>query len=525
MIKEVTVSSKRKFIQNKIDKKVVDVSQLATAAGSNASEILGTLPSVKVDIDGNVSLRGNSDVKILVDGRESGLSASEILQQIPADGIETIEIITNPSAKYDPEGMAGIINIILKKGKLIGFNGSANISSGFGTFNKSYGTKINNTNSTGLNLNYRNGDINVFGNIQWRNSQRDRYSRDTSRTKYLDSISLRRKISDIERFRNILSGRLGIDYYFDDKNIITLSTTIRNSIRDQNEKSDNKYKEFKDVKNPKITNKKWLTNENSKDSYFSKYYLLAHEIEFKDESKLISDIIYEQQGSDDSQNISYSEKLNIDDLTAKKTYIDQTRSNFILKSDYTNEFNENMKIEAGARVDIERVKRDYLAKKKQGNDFIKDTKISNIFKYDENIYSVYGIFMQKLELGFSYQLGLKVENVKISSILENSNENIPNNNYFSFYPSINLEQEISENSSIQLNYSRRVRRPSIRYLNPFWDYSDPLNIFVGNPYLSPTYTNSIELGYSYYWEKSSIMSSIFYHYMTDNIAFVTDLKR
>ena len=365
--------------------------------------------------------------------------------------------------------MAGIINIILKKGGLIGFNGSANVSSGFGTFNKSYGTKINNTTSTGLNLNYRNGAINVFGSINWRDSERDRYLRDTSKTVYSDkdSISLRKRESDSERFRKSLSGKLGVDYYFNDKNILTLSTTIRSGNRGENETENNKYKEFKNIENPKIIDKKWLTSQDVKDDSFRINYNLSHEIEFEDEAKLVSDITYSSDVDKDLKNIKYSEKINAGDLIPKKMDEDETESVFSLKSDYTNELNENMKIEAGVRVDIEKIKRDYVARKKEVDDFIKDDKVSNIFKYDENIYSVYGIFMQKLESGFSYQLGLRVENVQMSSILENSKGSIPDNNYFSLYPSLNLQQEVGENNSIQLNYSRRVRRPSIRELNPF----------------------------------------------------------
>jgi len=502
---EVEVSAERSQVEFGLDKKVFNVKKDLSNIGGTATEVLENIPSIIVDTDGNISLRGSDNVRILIDGKPSGLmgiSPSKALEQIPANTIESVEVITNPSARYDAEGMAGIINIILKKDKKRGFNGLINVTA-------AYPQRHN----ASINVNYGFEKINIFGSygINYRETPGHIiYSRETTID---DTASYLDQNSEFTRGGWSHNIGLGLDYNITPKTSITLSG--RYSPRTNHLTRTTDYLSSDYLHNQ--TNhfmRETIEDETSTNMDFNLNFSNKFN---KKKQRLTADIRY-SMGSNTGYTDIAEDYLLFPSKTSLIQRINdaQSQTNLIMQADYSHPITERGMLELGYKTGIRTNDLDYLVEEYDDTAIKWNnlTDVSNNFIYDEAIHAGYILFGSKLKT-FSYQLGVRAEQTNVTSRLVESN-NTFKKNYVNFFPSVHLSQKLKKKNMIQLSYSRRIKRPSYRNLNPFTSYSDPLNLWIGNPDLNPELTHSLELTHIKYWEKASLSSSIYYKH-TDSV--------
>lgn len=507
---EVLVTAEKSTMVLALDKKIFNVGKDLANAGGSATDILTNIPSVSVDPEGNVKLRGSDNVRILIDGKPSGLvsfKGGSGLQQLQASMIERVEIITNPSARYEAEGSAGIINIVLKKDTRQGFNGSFELIAGYPD---NYGAAAN--------LNYRHRKINFFINYGFA-YRRPPGSGELYQEVYAnDTTYVLQQSSDhvMKGLNNNIRG--GLDYFFDEKNILTAAYLFRRSDADR------------------ITNilyKDYLFNTGNLQSYTTR-----RQEETEDEPNSEYSLTYRKnfgkQGHDLTAEVKY---LNYwehsDQLFTQHTFSpdgieDQTRSQiqhslndeyenqWLFQLDYAHPFAKDGKFEAGFRSSFRDMVNDYVVTEQDASGvFVPLPGLDNYFIYDENINAVYGIVGNK-HRKLSWQLGLRAEYTDVNTILRETDEQNPRD-YFNLFPSAHFTYDLPAQNAIQLSYSRRVRRPVYNDLSPFVTYSDSRNFFSGNPDLNPEFSDVVELGHIKYFEKGSLSSSLYYRYTADKI--------
>ncbi|WP_152620342.1 TonB-dependent receptor domain-containing protein [Pedobacter lusitanus] len=508
-LKEVSINSKKAVYVNSIDKKVYHVDQDIMAKSGSASEVLQNVPLVQVDIDGNVSLR-NSAVTILINGKISplmGKNAAAVLQQLPANSIERIEVITNPSAKYKPDGTGGIINIILKKDVKRGLNGTV-------TGNAGNRERYN----AGTSLNYNTGKFNLFGSYSAK--QDDRLRTTVNQRLQTDQVThLQSTYSDFltaktRPFSQIAS--LGFDYTIDPKNSLGLSGNFYQR---------NLYKD--DLTNKRVTStsgnqvydrfRKNLEQEKSTSGAF--YF--EHGFS-KEEHKIRLEVNLAH--SPETEDNRYTNVFSVPAIADQKdnTLILQTADTRQITLSYENPLSEQIKLEAGYDGQFNTHDMDFSGEafNQTTQQFIPDIQKTNHFIYNEHVQAVYGTYTQAFQK-ITMMLGLRGEYSAVNSGLITTGESIPNH-YFKVYPTLHFSYKLRENKELQLNYSRRVRRPEADELNPFAEYADPTNIRVGNPRLLPEIINSVEAGYQ--WRKNgiSLMPGIYYRYTMNRFTAITE---
>lgn len=482
---EVIVQAERQFMTNEIDRKVYDPSKLILSKTGSATDVLENIPSVELDMDGNITLRGSSAVRIMIDGRPSrftGEDLTALLQALPGGSVERVEVMTNPSAKYDPDGTAGMINIVLKKSALQGLNGSVNAS-------YSGADRVR----AGLNLNYKVDQINLFLNAGHSSGLYPRSSW-SHREVYSDTDTLiSDQINTSKGGRNGNNVKLGFDWTPNDKHTLTLQGTYNQNTR------------------PNVGTNiiDWQTAPlDYTISQFTDRFALGN--------NLSSDFLYDykpKKGEEFNLRLSYTESNREDELgfsqdtlllgdVKSPSLIYTTLSNneqweFNARGDYTKKWDKSRKLEAGFSA----ILRDDLDGFTRTNTNITtgeqllDTLSINNFLYSEYIYGAYTNYgFKKGPWGF--QLGLRAEQAYITAN-QLTQDSIFTNNYFQLYPSTFVTYEIARGRELNASYSRRVSRPGGRQLNPFIDYSDPFNLRAGNPYLLPEFTDSYELGYTH----------------------------
>lgn len=500
-LNEVTIIAEKAQVLNSIDKQVFNVEKNIVSEGGTAADVLAQVPSVTVDVDGNVSLRGSGNITILIDGRPSGLTGdkSTILSQIPANSIESIEVITNPSAKYDAEGMGGIINVVLKKNKKIGFNG--NIGFTAGTRNK--------YNST-ISLNYRNKKFNLFTNYNYRYNQFDNQSTSDRRNLLSDtSFGFSQQKLNRSKGNNHLL-KAGMDFYLNDFNTIGFSGTLGLNREVQLGTNYNKYTDFANIEQQFETRTSDEKNKN-----WNADISLDYRKTFKKSGQLLtSSALFSQAPRDKQEYYVESDFMNSSfDVSIGNPFLENqfTKQKIQLANlqlDYTHPL-KNGKIETGYRSNFRLIDIDF-------NIFEQDTVIggfnrnngrSNHFKYFELVNAIYGQYSNTFKK-LGYQAGLRLEQTYIRGELVDTNI-VNKQNYFSPFPSVNLNYKLKKDQEISLGYSRRINRPSVQALNPAGDYGDPLNIRIGNPNLKPEFINSLNAGYQKNWSKANIVASLF----------------
>lgn len=488
---EVTVIAERTTIEQKLDRKVINVGKDLTTAGPTASDIMNNIPSVSVDQQtGAIALRGNQNVQVMVDGKLTNVPAAQLLRQIPSTSIKKIELITNPSAKYNPEGMSGIINIVLHKNVTIGFNGDINVGL---TYERE--AKFN----SGLNLNYRNGKFNFYG------SYGGNYAKNENFGNVFRPADNSNQMFDFLDDSNSNLFKVGVDYYLNDKNTISIFTN-------QNLFDGNTMGQVRIVDND--SNMLFLgQNFTSINDNTSQQYNFDYKLDFATEGHNIELEVdyntFENQEDATFGFIGNTTQQNYEDFVA--TDRDRTTINL----DYTNPLTENSKLEVGAQARLFNTLIDYnsTGESLNANGELIPTP-STAFDYSRDIYSAYVSYGKNFEK-WSYQLGARVESVEVRA--DTNSVRAFTNDYVQVYPSAFFTYTPTEKNQYQVSYSRRVDRPGIGQVNPIREWSTPLISSFGNPNLEPQFTNSIEANYTRSLEKGSITGGVFYRVIEDEI--------
>jgi len=503
-LEEVTVSAESNLMEFKQDKRIYNVSKDLSNIGSNASDILNNVPSVAVGVEGEISLRGSENVRILIDGKPSGMVGSDpatALRLLQGSMIERIEVITNPSARYDAEGEAGIINIVLKKDERKGMNG---------TFDANVGYPHNYGASAGIN--YRTGKFNWFanGSISHRQSPGGGYTDQDFYLETSDSSYSQYTERDHLRSETGATIRLGADYSLTPTQTLT-GTFLYNPSRGTNNTklTYDTYDEFGNFLNSTFREDEELEVEQNieADLHYEKV------LKGKDH-KLTADFKF--QDSDDHEDSDILQEME-DQNREFYQYVSnqEDEQTILLQTDYVKPFSEKKKLEMGAKATLRDIVNNYSVLQEDSMGIISPIdQFTNNFTYQEYIYAAYGIYSDALGKSITYQLGLRAEYSDITTIQHKQNE-VNDKNYFNLFPSAFVTYKINRMSDLQVNYSRRISRPWFRSLMPFSSYSDNVNLRVGNPDLDPEYTDSYEMGYLRYLEKGSIYGGLYYRHRTD----------
>ena len=487
-LNEVVVIAETSTVTQKIDRKVINVGKDLTAAGATASELLNNVQSVSVDSQtGSVSLRGNENVRVLVDGKPTNIDAAQLLKQIPSTSIKSVELITNPSAKYNPEGMSGIINIVLHKNANLGFNGSVNTGLTVGE-----NTRFNGS----LDMNLRTGKVNFFANYGYNDGKSENYGKVTRS----DNNSIQDFLFLDDRISHLL--KIGADIYLNDKNTLSFYTIQNKSDVIFNGNTMVTFGTILDSNSPML-----VDGETNSETYNFNYTLdfekKGHNLEL--EANFSS--------SDQPENAFYNETLDSTNLFFNYTdVIENDRSTTLLNVDYTNPISENSKLELGAEVRLNDTKNNRVTTQLDED--------NSAFSYDRSIYSGYVNFNHKIDK-LSMQLGARFEQYEVDGTFVKGLETASyTDEIFSVYPSAFFTYNPSEKNQYQLSYSRRVDRPSIGQVNPIREWSTPQITSVGNPNLKPQFTNSFEFNYTRQYDKGSFTFGTFYRRVNDNITRV-----
>ena len=499
---EVVVQAEKSSMELSLDKKIFNVGKDLANAGGTATDILMNIPSVQVDPEGGIRLRGSGNVRILIDGKPSGLvsfKGGSGLQQLQASMIERVEVITNPSARYEAEGMAGIINIVLRKERNQGFNASFELITGSPS---NFGGAAN--------LNYRHRKVNFFINygIAYRvqpgvgTLYQEVYGSDTTFLRQENE-------GTITGFNNNIRG--GIDFYFTETSILTGSYLFRRS--DATRTTDINYRNYRhDLENlESMETRRQDEEETEPNSEYSLIYKktfpekdheLVAEVKFLDnwESsyQLFTHRYYSPEGIEDPSRSTLERSIN-----------DEFEKQLLFQVDYTKPLGKGGKFETGLRSSARDMVNDFVVERQDENgQYIPLAGLDNIFLYDENIHAAYGILARKGSK-LSYQAGLRAEWTDVRTTLKETNEVNPRE-YANLFPSAHVTYNLPRQNALQGSYSRRVRRPFYNDLSPFMTFSDSRNYFSGNPDLDPEFSNVFELGHIKYFEKGSFTSAVYH---------------
>ncbi|MCJ8165518.1 TonB-dependent receptor [Pontibacter sp. E15-1] len=509
-LSEVEVTAERALVEYALDKRVVNVSQDINAQSGSVAEVMQNLPSVTVDIDGNVSMRGSANVTVLVDGKRSSLSSIP-LDQIPANLIESIELVTNPSSKYNPEGTSGIINLVLKKERKPGFNGSASVTAGtYDNYN------------TSLNLNYRYSKWSLNGGYDYRQRSRPGSSDSFTENYYLDSLTNRidstsYRVQDGARSSLDVSHsfRLGADYYLTPRHTLSASALYRPA-KDEDE-NDILY-HFLD-ENRQLQNTSRRTSAETEDEQAMDLTLGYRQTFAQKGQELTADAVY-TTNVDEEESIFRQTQVNASPEQlpqVQRTFVDDANTRFVTKADYVYPYSEDSRLEAGFRTSYEQLDEDsrFFDLDNTTDQLVYNAVQSNHFVYDEQVYSVYGNYSNKFG-SVSVQAGVRAEQT-LTKADQRTTDEVFRNDYFSLFPTFFITNDFNKDNKVQFSYSRRINRPRSRFLNPFVDQTDQYNTRFGNPQLRPEFINSLELGYLRYWGDISFNSSLFFRHTTDEI--------
>ncbi|BAU55935.1 TonB-dependent receptor domain-containing protein [Mucilaginibacter gotjawali] len=508
-LKEVTVTGQANLIENHIDKIVYNAEKDLTSTGGNASDVLQKVPMVSVDLNGNVAVRGDQNVKVLINGKPSGAtsaSLSDVLKTIPAAQIKTIEVITSPSAKYDAEGSAGIINIITKQTNISGISGS--VSGGFGT-------RQNNGN---FNLNYNKNrfslSVNTGGNLTWPQTSISDFNQhfqygNTNVAQSSDGTSL------VKRYGTISS--VTASYQFNAFNDIT--STFRYNKGGFNTNSNNTSTRT-DYNHPD-SSYSYLSNTLGHNSFGGFDWTMDYTHKFKKEG---NNIVFSGEWSHSEIITDFTDYFTPQKLTNVKNNIDGINNEYTFQADYTLPVNKLLKVEAGAKEVIRRLSSNSQAFDPSGNDFVYDPLTSSVYDYNQNVTAGYTVLTFTLPKGYSILAGGRVENTNIHGDPQSAGETFLtpfNSDYQIYIPSLTLQKQISSTQTIKLSYSKRITRPSLQFLNPYVSQTNKLAQTVGNVALSPEVSQTIDLNYNTFIKSSLLNFSIYYRHIDgviENIA-------
>lgn len=495
----VIVQGEKSQMELHLDKRVFQVGKDLSNVSGSASEILDNVPSVAVDVEGNVSLRGSQNVRILIDGRPSGLtgiSTADALRQLQGNLIESVEVITNPSARFDAEGEVGIINIILKKERKKGINGSFSINGGYPD---NYGAAFN--------LNFRKRDLNFFASygVNYRSNPGtgETYSAFTKPDTVFFRQTSKRTRSDLSH--NI---RGGLDYYFDDKTILTGSFVVRAS--EGNNTSKNIYRDY-DKDNVLVNTV--VREEEEEEPEINTEFALSLKKDYERKGQSLTADLKWIDNNETEYTVFRETELPSTNVLRQRGENTEDERNILIQTDYTHPIGKNGKVETGYKSTLRVINNNFLIEERnEENGWGVKSDLNNNLIYTENIHALY--FIAGNEIGnFAWQGGIRGELSDIIVELKKTNDR-NFQTYVNVFPSAHLSYKLSQDRTLQLSYSYRLSRPRFRDLMPFSNYSDVRSINVGNPNLRPEYTHSIEGGFLVNWEAGSLLSSAYYRYRT-----------
>jgi outer membrane receptor protein involved in Fe transport len=512
---EVSIIAEKTSVEIKLDKKIYNVGKDLTVRGGTVSDVLDNIPAVSVDVEGNVALRGNENVRILINGKPSGLvglNSTDALRQLPAESIERVEVITSPSARYDAEGTAGILNIILRRSKLQGFNGALT------------GT-IGHPNAAGIsgNINYRTGDVNIFNTTSY--NHREVPGNSSSYTQYFNleyddqgnliadnPDTFADETNDYDRLRKNLSTNFGVEWYITDSASLTGSVSYRNGDNESNTTN---------VLTQYDANGQFLSQSNRFDPEEETDKVIQYSVNFQKDfntsgEKLTLDFQYEDNSEDE-----FSEVL-LEGINTERVSTLEDQQRILLQADYVLPIGEKSQFEAGYRGNFNDQDTDYKIWFLDTNtdDFVLNTNLSNYMNYREYVNAAYSQFGSKIGDKFSFLLGLRLENTRIT-IDQPTSGDYSKNDYTGLFPTVNLSLELSDTENITAGYSRRIRRPRSWFINPFPSRSSVTSIFRGNPELAPSYSGLFDVGYYKKFGKVSLNTSAYFQHATDAFSFIS----
>lgn len=498
-LQEAVVRADRSTTEFRLDKRVFNVGEDLSSTGASALEVLNNVPSVNVSIEGQISLRGSAGVQILIDGKPSVLASDggNALGTITADMIEKVEVITNPSAKYDAEGTSGIINIVLKKEERQGLNGSVSLNTG-----------MPHNHSLGVSVNRRTEKFNIFSQLGGGYKEYPQESENINRD-LTNDVEL---LSEGLEFRNeaFFNFILGSDYHINKYNVVTLSGYFTFEAEDQPSRTD-----FRIPDEMGGTAASWYRTETTQAANPKFQYELQYKKDFKDdeEHSLLFSALGNYFGKDQS-----SEFLDVDVIGSDAGGEQQTRTNFsesryTFMLGYTKPFTDRLTLETGAQYVINDVQNDFAVSDLINGEFVQNDNFTNIFEYNQKVLGAYatGAFEDQK---WGIKLGLRVENTDLSTFLVTTQQ-ANNQNFTDLFPTLHTSYKISDRVSIQAGYSKRIFRPRLWDLNPFFNIRNNFSIRTGNPDLLPEYTNSYEVSSIYILEKTSLNLSVYHRYTTD----------
>lgn len=503
---EIEIIAEKSTVEIRLDKKIYNVGKDMTIKGGNASDVLDNVPSVNVDAEGAVSLRGNDNVRILIDGKPSalvGLSGTDALRNLPSDAIEKVEVITSPSARYDAEGTAGILNIILRKGKITGFNGSINSTIGRPDLFQ-----------LGGNINYRTKKFNIFSNLGYRHRRGPgnsftKFSYINESTRAIDSTQIEDRKFD--RNSNNFNSSIGLEYYLTKNSSITGTFFYRKSLG--NDIATNKTERFLNT-NPNQNLLQEDRIENEEENGTDKQYAINYTNNFDGNGqKLNIDLQYSENNEFENSPITVNGVLS-EQNTQMTSSTDK-----LIQIDYVLPVGENSQFEAGYKSTFQDLDSDFRVDILDPNNTFDP---SNAINFKQNIYAFYAQFGSKINK-FSYLLGLRSESTDIDLTVFTTDQ-FSDINFTELFPTINVGYELNEDDNLTLGYSRRLQRPRFWFLNPFESRSSATNIFRGNPALTPTFTSSFDLGYNTKIQKFTFGASLYYQLSTDLIRPVSIIE-
>ena len=518
----VEVVGERTTVEVRLDKKIYNIGKDLTTSGATISDALNNVPSVTVDVEGAISLRGNENVRILINGRPSalaGFGSTDALRQLPADAIESVEVITSPSARYDAEGTAGILNIILKKEKTLGFNGTINTSVGFPIASQ-----------VTTNLNLRTDKFNIFTTLGY-NYRRPPGNALFDNTYSSGEFSRIIEDRDIERENNSFNVNIGMEYFITEKSSITGSFFSR--FAKDEDLTSNDSRRFIGT----ALNSRTLRTELEKEDDNTAQVSLNYINDFNDEGhNLTADFQYSKGTEDIFTVIDESNVFPNNDLLALENIIEkQIEDKYLIQADYVLPMGE-AQFEAGYRGTFERNENYFrLDTLNQGSgNFEIDQNLTNTFTYDENVNALYTQYGDKFG-DFSVLLGLRLENTQQIGKVESEFDEEAlqellgadvdlnfNKNFLGLFPTVNFIYELNEEENITIGYNRRINRPRGFFINPFPSRSSRTNIFQGNPDLDPAFANAYDVGYLKRWTKLTLTSSVYYQKETNSFERVQE---
>ncbi|HEY5967335.1 MAG TPA: TonB-dependent receptor [Chitinophagaceae bacterium] len=499
VLSEVVVTSEKKLMELQLDKRVYNVSQDVSNIGANASEILENIPSVTVDVDGNVSLRGSQGVRILIDGKPSaltGLRSTDALRNLQGAMIDRIEVITNPSSRYDAEGETGIINIVLKKNKTRGFNGNFTGTAGYPSYF-----------SGAYSINYRTQKMNLFSSFgtNYRKNKGEGFS--TQQYKGSDTSFIYNQTNNRTREDFSFELMTGIDYYLNTNT--TLTGTFLIDAGKENNLNTILYQDY-DGSGQLVNNTLRNDDETAKERDTEVSLGLRKKFPGNNDKEWTADFKWINSGETESSDYIQDDMIGGGKLvqrSANPAYED----NILLQTDYVSSFGKEGKFETGFKGTIRKIRNEYLVEEQtNGGAWVTIPGFDNNMEFTEKVYAAYGMIGNTIRK-FSYQVGLRGELTDIRSGLTKTNE-INTRSYFNLFPSASFSYELSDINSLQLSYSYRINRPNFRNLTPFADFSDPRVFFVGDPNLDPEYSHSLEASNLTDWKKGSVLAGVYYRH-------------